>query len=55
MLNSIAKVEGLEKNEITVSERIELIIESDAFNTKYLNTKEQHMEHIFETVNLILS
>lgn len=51
----MAKVESLEKNGITVSERLELIIESNVFNTKYLNTKEQYMGHIFETENLILS
>lgn len=51
LTNNPLKVEGLEKNGIEVTERIELIIESNFYNQKYLDTKAQRMGHILETTS----
>ncbi|MBN2166898.1 MAG: GTP cyclohydrolase II [Marinilabiliaceae bacterium] len=48
LTNNPLKVDGLEKNGITVSERLEIIIESNRYNHKYLFTKAQRMGHILE-------
>jgi 3,4-dihydroxy 2-butanone 4-phosphate synthase/GTP cyclohydrolase II len=44
--NNPAKVDGLEKNLLEVSERVPLVIDPNAHNEKYLATKKQKLGHI---------
>ncbi len=46
LTNNPAKVEGLEKYGIRVAERVPLIIDSNAHNERYLQTKKDKMRHI---------
>ncbi len=46
MTNNPAKVEGLKRNGINVSERIPVLIEDNPYNAAYLETKRTRMGHL---------
>lgn len=50
LTNNPLKIDGLEKNGITVTERLELIIKTNTFNQKYIDTKIERMGHVFQTI-----
>ena len=47
LTNNPGKITGLEKYGMEIIERVPIIINSNKFNEKYLNTKAQRMGHIF--------
>ena len=47
LTNNPKKVSGLKEYGIEILERVPLIIKSNNFNEKYLNTKKERMGHIF--------
>ena len=48
LTNNPAKISGLEEYGIQILDRQELIIESNAYNEKYLKTKQSRMGHVFD-------
>jgi GTP cyclohydrolase II len=46
MTNNPRKIEAMEKQGITVSERVPLLVNRNAFNTDYLDTKASKMGHM---------
>ena len=50
LTNNPAKISGLEEFGIQIIDRQELMLESNAYNEKYLKTKQARMGHVFELV-----
>jgi GTP cyclohydrolase II len=48
MTNNPEKIKGLQKNHITVTDRIPVIIPSNLHNKRYLRTKKERMGHLLE-------
>ena len=48
LTNNPSKISGLEESGIQIIDRQELIIESNAYNEKYLKTKQTRMGHVFD-------
>jgi len=48
LTNNPAKISGLEESGIQIIDRQELIIKSNAYNEKYLKTKQSRMGHVFD-------
>lgn len=46
MTNNPAKVEGLERNGVTVAERVPLVAPASAYNDAYLATKAKRFGHL---------
>jgi GTP cyclohydrolase II len=46
MTNNPRKIDAMEKLGVTVSERVPLLVNRNAFNNGYLNTKEQKLGHM---------
>jgi GTP cyclohydrolase II len=46
MTNNPKKIEALEQNGIEVSERVPLLVNRNAFNTHYLDTKQAKLGHM---------
>ncbi|UCF97351.1 MAG: GTP cyclohydrolase II [Spirochaetaceae bacterium] len=46
--NNPEKIEGLKKNQITVTERIPVIIPSNLHNKRYLRTKKERLGHLLD-------
>ena len=49
MTNNPDKIEGLRANDITVTERIPVIIQSNLHNKRYLRTKKERLGHLLDT------
>ncbi len=47
LTNNPDKISGLELNNIQVIERIPLVIKPNKYNEKYMNTKQQRMNHLY--------
>ena len=50
LTNNPAKVEGLEKNSVKVSQRVSLELGVGPINLNYLKTKKSKFGHLFETI-----
>jgi 3,4-dihydroxy 2-butanone 4-phosphate synthase / GTP cyclohydrolase II len=48
MTNNLTKVVGLQGFGLEISERIPLEIQPNGHNTRYLQTKEEKLNHVFE-------
>lgn len=48
LTNNPTKIEGLKKYGVRVVERVPLVIASNRINRRYLNTKRDKMDHLFE-------
>ncbi|RJG27229.1 GTP cyclohydrolase II [Massilia cavernae] len=49
MTNNPRKIDAMEKLGVTVSERVPLLVNRNAFNNGYLNTKEKKLGHMMQT------
>ena len=48
MTNNPRKIEAMEKLGVTVAERVPLLVNRNAFNNSYLNTKERKLGHMMQ-------
>ena len=47
LTNNPDKINGLELNNIQVVERVPIVIRANKYNKKYIDTKQQKMDHIY--------
>nr|WP_319399559.1 GTP cyclohydrolase II [uncultured Carboxylicivirga sp.] len=52
LTNNPEKISGLELNNIQVVERIPLVIKPNKYNKKYMNTKQERMNHLYNILEI---
>lgn len=52
LTNNPEKISGLELNNIQVIERIPLVIKPNKYNEKYMNTKQERMNHLYDIIKM---
>ena len=48
LTNNLAKVVGMRGFRLEISERVQIEVEPNGHNERYLNTKREKLNHIFE-------